>query len=148
MKDIDQRLREWLPDQVEDPRSAPPRLETTEPHKSFEQRIRECKTSQEIADLQAQRSGSIEHVEGSRSLSLPVAKSGRVHVQCSSPEVAGTRDGLVSIPYSQLENALRLDPSLRVIAIGENTELQERIDACRDSSELAQLLVEARQGKL
>jgi|HubBroStandDraft_6_1064221.scaffolds.fasta_scaffold874888_2 hypothetical protein len=113
------------------------------PEKSLEQRIAECTTSQQIADLQAERSGSIQRVEGgSRALALPVMNPGRVLVQC-------TRDGIVDLPAEQLVNALKIDPDLKVIAMGTtNSELEQRLSQCRDSNELAQLMVEARQGKI
>jgi hypothetical protein len=63
--------------------------------KSLEQRIRECTSSQEIADLHAQQSGRDQRVEGSvpRTETGPwtsVTQPGRVRVQC--------RDGIVDLP--------------------------------------------------
>jgi hypothetical protein len=110
--------------------------------KSLEQRIRECTSSQQIADVQAQQSGSIERVEGSRALALPLMKPERVLVRC-------TRDGDVDLPQEMLSRALEMDPNLKVIAMGTtNSELEQRISQCHDTAELAQLMVEARQGKL
>ena len=111
--------------------------------KSLEERIRECTSSQQIADLQAEQSGSIERVEGSRALALPVAKQGSVTVRT-------TREGDINLPWEQLENALRIDPNLKVIAMGgsTNSELENRIAQCHDSAELALLMVEGRKGKL
>ena len=113
----------------------------TEP-KSLDQRIRECVTSQQISDLQAESSGSIQRVEGTRSLALPVMKPGRVLVRC-------TRDGDVDLPADQLARALEIDPNLKVIAMGTtNSELEQRISQCHDSAELALLMTEGRKGKL
>jgi hypothetical protein len=121
----------------------------TEPQKSLEQRIAECTTTQQIADLQAERSGRDQRIEGSRALSSPVMQAGRILVQCTRAEVAGTSDGIVNLPQEQLENALRIDPNLKVIAMGTtNSELEDRIAQCNDSAELAQLMVEARKGKI
>jgi hypothetical protein len=110
--------------------------------KSLDERILAARSSQEISDLQAERSGRDQRVEGSRALASPVMKPGRVLVRC-------TRDGDVDLPADQLARALEIDPNLKVIAMGTtNSELEQRVAQCNDSAELALLMTEARKGKL
>lgn len=118
--------------------------------KSLEQRFREARSSQEIADLQAEQSGRDQHIEGSRALASPVMKPGRVLVRCTRDGEGSLQlqNGLNDLPAEMLSRALEIDPDLKVIAMGSNTELEQRIAQCHDTAELAQLMVEARKGKL
>jgi hypothetical protein len=118
----------------------------TEPQKTLEDRIRAARSSQEIAELQASRSGLIQRMEGS----VPAA-SGSLWTSTVQPgrvRIHSERDGDVDLPIDQLENALRVDSNLKITAIGSNAEMQKRIDECRDTNELAQLMVQARQGQI
>jgi len=102
--------------------------------RSLDERILAARSSQEIADLQAERSGRDQRVEGGARLASPVTQPGRVRVQCV--------DGVVDLPVEQLTNALRIDPSLTITGIGANAELQRQISECTDPAQLQQLMAE------
>ena len=74
-------------------------------------------------------------------LVFPTPESGRVWVHSE-------RDGDVDLPAEQLPAALRIDPNLRVYGIGSNTDLEKRVNECRDSAELSLLMSQAKIGKV
>ena len=49
--------------------------------KILEQRFREARSSQEIADLQAEPAVAIQHIEGSPALALPVMRARTIFVR-------------------------------------------------------------------
>lgn len=73
-------------------------------------------------------------------LVYPTPEAGRIWVRCS--------EGDVSLPAEQLPAALKIDPQLRVIAMGSNPDLEKRINECRDTAELALLMSQAKLGKV
>ena len=73
-------------------------------------------------------------------LVYPTPEAGRVWVRSQ-------RDGEVSILAEMLPAALSIDPNLTVYAIGTNTDLEKRINECRDTAELSLLMSEAKLGK-
>lgn len=74
-------------------------------------------------------------------LNFPTPSAGRIWVHSK-------RDGDVEISASQLLEALKIDPHLVVYAIGAALNLQNRLDECRDASEVAQLMKQARLGEM
>lgn len=109
-------------------------------------RIREARSSQEIADLQAERSGLIQRMEGS----MPAASDSRwaSTVQPGRLRIHSERDGDVDLPVEMLTHAIEIDPNLKITAIGSNAEMQKRIDECRDTAELALVMSETQRGKI
>lgn len=124
--------------------------------KSLEQRIREARSSQEIADLQAEASGRNQRVEGFSVPAAPVANKpwtspvqpGRVRVYSERDDGYNGHTGHVDLPVEMLTRALEVDPNLKVTAMGSNAEFDQRVAQCRDTAELALLMEQARQGKI
>jgi hypothetical protein len=102
--------------------------------KELEQRIRGCTTSQQIADLQAQRSGYVQQLEGTALVGAR-PEPGCVWVHSD-------RDGDVSIPAEQLPAALKIDPKLTVIGLGTNAERRSELTTAENLAMWDQKILE------